>query len=193
MVRASDPSGLLTLTQIQPITVLFTIPADAIPQVSDALRSGRRLQALAYDRDGALRAVLAEVRNTFGERHDYLIAHADGRPIAAGETIEARKVFHVSPFCEVKGRYAFRFRAAPSRWLARVDLHDDASGTPLIETWISGRAEPLDPAHVRSLLWRYRWFTLGVVARIHWQAAKLWMKRVPFFTKPTPPSSALSR
>ncbi|MFN8009974.1 MAG: MdtA/MuxA family multidrug efflux RND transporter periplasmic adaptor subunit [Holophagaceae bacterium] len=55
MVRASDPSGLLTLTQIQPITVLFTIPADAIPQVSDALRSGRRLQALAYDRDGTTR------------------------------------------------------------------------------------------------------------------------------------------
>lgn len=147
----------------------------------------------AYDRDGALRAVLAEVRNTFGERHDYLVAHADGRPIAAGETIEARKVFHVSPFCEVKGRYAFRFRAAPSRWLARVDLHDDASGTPLIETWISGRAEPLDPARVRSLLWRYRWFTLGVVARIHWQAAKLWAKRIPFFTKPAPPPSALSR
>lgn len=55
MVRASDPSGLLTLTQIQPITVLFTIPADAIPQVAGALRSGRRLPALAYDRDGTTR------------------------------------------------------------------------------------------------------------------------------------------
>lgn len=55
MVRASDPSGLLTLTQVQPITVLFTIPADAISQVADALRSGRRLQAQAYDRDGTTR------------------------------------------------------------------------------------------------------------------------------------------
>jgi uncharacterized protein len=148
---------------------------------------------VAYDREGAVRAVLAEVRNTFGERHDYLIAHEDGRPIAAGEALEARKVFHVSPFCDVRGRYAFRFHAGAKRWLARIDHFDDDSAEPLIETWISGRAEPLEPAGVRSLFWRFRWFTLGVIARIHWQAAKLAWKRVPFFTKPAPPDAALSR
>jgi multidrug efflux system membrane fusion protein len=51
MVRAADPSGLLTLTQVQPITVIFTIPADAIPQVAGPLRAGRRLPAQAFDRD----------------------------------------------------------------------------------------------------------------------------------------------
>ena len=149
---------------------------------------------VAHDRDDAVRAVLAEVRNTFGERHDYLVAHDDGRPIASGDTLDARKVFHVSPFCEVKGRYAFRFHFGPARWLARIDYHDDDGvPTPLLETWISGRAEPLERRSVRRLWWRYRWFTLGVIARIHWQAAKLVLKRVPFFFKPAPPREALTR
>ena len=149
---------------------------------------------VAHDRQGRVRAVLAEVCNTFGERHDYLVAHDDGRPIASGEVLEARKRFHVSPFCEVRGRYAFRFHFAPSRWLARVDYHDDAGNPgPLLETWISGSAEPLDRPGVRRLLRRYRWFTLGVILRIHWQAARLAWKRVPSFAKPAPPTTTLTR
>lgn len=164
---------------------------------------------VACDRDALPRAVLAQVRNTFGECHDYLVAHPDGRPITSGEVLTARKVFHVSPFCEVKGRYAFRFHFGPRRWLARIDyLDDDTSATdgprtatapgqtssePLIETWISGTAETLDRASARSLLWRYRWFTLAVMLRIHWQAAKLAIKRVPFHTKPAPPGATLTR
>ena len=68
--------------------------------------------------------MLCEVRNTFGERHLYLLANADGAPLASGATLAAAKVFHVSPFCDVKGRYAFRFHFAADRWLARIDYHD---------------------------------------------------------------------
>jgi len=49
------------------------------------------------------------VNNTFGERHRYLLAHPDGRPIRRGETLAASKVFHVSPFNPVAGGYRFRF------------------------------------------------------------------------------------
>ncbi len=76
-----------------------------------------------HDRAGNLAAVLAEVSNTFGERHNYLVAHADGRPIRAGETLEARKVFHVSPFMAVQGHYRFRFHARPgdrASWRASI-------------------------------------------------------------------------
>ena len=52
---------------------------------------------------------MCEVNNTFGERHCYLLAHDDGRSLAWGEEVSARKVFHVSPFCAVDGRYRFRF------------------------------------------------------------------------------------
>jgi DUF1365 family protein len=149
---------------------------------------------LCHDRVGAVRAVLAEVHNTFGERHNYLLADPAGRPLVSGATLTARKVFHVSPFCEVKGRYTFRFHFGPARWLARIDyFDDDAQAAPLLETWISGDLRPLTRAATRALPWRYRWFTLGVVARIHWQALRLWTKRVPFFSKPAPPPTLTTR
>lgn len=148
---------------------------------------------VCHDVAGRVAAVLAEVNNTFGERHHYLVAHPDGRVIADGDTIEARKVFHVSPFCAVRGRYAFRFHFGPERWLARIDYFDDDDGAPLIATSISGAVRPLTRKGARALLARYPVFTIGVVARIHWQAARLWLKRVPWFAKPAPPTSAISR
>lgn len=148
---------------------------------------------VCHDARRQVRAVLAEVNNTFGERHLYLLANDDGAPIASGQTMRARKSFHVSPFCEVKGEYRFRFRFGDDRWLARIDYYDDPSDAePLLATSIGGEVEPV-PRSAASLFWRYRWFTLGVVARIHLQAAKLWLRRVPWFTKPAPPTLPLTR
>ncbi|NDP41748.1 MAG: DUF1365 domain-containing protein [Aromatoleum sp.] len=148
---------------------------------------------VCHDVNGAVRAVLCEVCNTFGECHNYLLAHPDGRALTSGETLPACKVFHVSPFCDVKGRYAFRFHFGADRWLARIDYFDDDGPLPLLETSVSGRAAPVEPAAVRSLVWRYRLFTFGVVARIHWQALRLFVKRVPFFAKPAPPPQRTTR
>lgn len=143
--------------------------------------------------DGTVRAVLVEVNNTFGESHQYLLARDDGAPLASGQTFRARKEFHVSPFCAVRGHYTFRFHFGPGRWLARIDYFEPDDAHALLETHVSGIAEPLPARGPLPLFWRYRWFTLGVVARIHWQAAKLWFKRVPFFTKPSPPHQPLTR
>ena len=149
---------------------------------------------VCHDRSGSVRAVLCEVCNTFGERHNYLVAHPDGRPLVSGETLRARKVFHVSPFCDVQGGYAFRFHFGAERWLARIDYFDDASATePLLETRISGRVAPLAQGDAWRLLRRYRWYTLGVIARIHWQALRLWTKRIRFFPKPAPPQQMTTR
>jgi DUF1365 family protein len=70
---------------------------------------------LCHDRDGGLRAILCEVNNTFGEHHNYLLAHPDGSLIEPDDVLEARKVFHVSPFCDIKGKYVFRFRSRQHR------------------------------------------------------------------------------
>ena len=152
---------------------------------------------VCHDGAGAVRAVLCEVCNTFGESHNYLLAHPDGRPLVSGETLHSRKAFHVSPFCEVKGGYAFRFSFSAAHWLARIDYDDGddlaSRGGTLLETSISGAAAPLTAREIRRLLWRYRWFTLGVIGRIHWQALKLWSKRVPFFAKPDPPLQRTTR
>lgn len=138
--------------------------------------------------DGTLAAIVAEVNNTFGERHCYLLA---GEDLAWGRELQARKVLHVSPFCGVQGRYRFRFMRSAERIVARVD-HDDADG-PLLLTSVGGRLAPLTAASARAAFFGMPLMTLGVIARIHWQALKLWAKRVPFFRKPTPPGIAVTR
>ena len=138
--------------------------------------------------DGSLRAIVVEVNNTFGQRHCYLLDAP-----RYGQECLARKVFHVSPFCAVEGSYRFRFMLSADglRSVARID-HDDATG-PLIETSVSGQLQPLTPASARRAFWRYPAMTFGVVARIHWQALKLWLKKVPFFRQPALPSSFVTR
>lgn len=154
-----------------------------------------------HSADGGLVAIVAEVNNTFGERHCYLLeAPRYGKPCTA------RKVFHVSPFFDVAGDYRFVFMRTPpaaegttggtgrphqGRLVARVDLAD-ATG-PLIHTSVSGTLEPLTPSTQRRALWAHPALTLGVVARIHWQALLLWRKGVRFFRKPLPPSAFVTR
>jgi len=141
--------------------------------------------------DGQLGAIVAEVNNTFGERHCYLLANDDGTPLAQGRELRANKVFHVSPFLAVEGAYRFRFMNRSDRVVARVD-HDDAQG-PLLLTSLSGALEPLSGAAIRRALFGYPLFTLGVIARIHWHALRLWLARVPFHRKPAPPRALVSR
>jgi DUF1365 family protein len=141
--------------------------------------------------DGALVAVIAEVNNTFGERHCYLLSEPDGAPLAQGREMRASKVFHVSPFCSVTGEYSFRFFNRADRAIARID-HHDAEG-PLLLTSLSGELVPADRRAVRRALFGQPLFTIGVIARIHWQALRLWLARVPFHRKPEPPEAFVSR
>ena len=114
--------------------------------------------------DGSLAAVLAEVNNTFGERHCYLLA---GPALAWGREQRAAKVFHVSPFSPIEGDYAFRFLRSGDggRIVVRID-HHDASG-PLLLTSLSGRLEPLDSASARRAFFGVPLMSFGVIARIH--------------------------
>lgn len=149
-----------------------------------------------HQSSGELIAVLAEVSNTFGERHNYLLAHPDGRPIVDGEVIERDKVFHVSPFMAVAGHYRFRFqlKSLPGRSPTRVACIDHAdAGGDLLHTVLTGAATPLTSGALLKAFVSYPLLTVGVVFRIHWQAVRLWTKRVPFFTKPNLPLEETTR
>lgn len=137
-----------------------------------------------HDAAGQLRAVLAEVNNTFGESHRYLmrIAHTAG----GSATAIADKQMHVSPFCEVKGHYRFRFRLDGASHCTGLDYHD-GDGV-LLRTALSGRPVPMTDSALAGALLRYPLLGLGIVFRIHWQAFRLWLKHVPFFSKPPAPS-----
>jgi uncharacterized protein len=147
----------------------------------------------AHRADGSLAAVLAEVNNTFGERHAYLL---QGPDLVWGQEVRATKVFHVSPFCAVAGQYRFRFQrqhgdnGLPCSTSARID-HDDDQG-PLLQTSTGGRLERLSRATVLRAFFGTPLMTFGVMFRIHWHALRLALKRVPFHRQPPAPEQFLS-
>jgi DUF1365 family protein len=140
-----------------------------------------------HRRDGSLAAIVAEVNNTFGERHCYLMSGA----LSWTQELRADKAMHVSPFCGVAGQYRFRFARSGNRIVARVE-HDDEAG-PLLITSVSGELAPATAARQWRAFAGQPLMTLMVVARIHWQALRLFAKRVPFFRKPQAPLQALTR
>ena len=155
----------------------------------------------AHDQGGALRAIVVEVNNTFGERHCYLLDQPQW-----GVEQRCTKVFHVSPFNTVQGHYRFQFvlseQAGQRHQIARVDYYDGApagadhpgaDSAAVLQTSISGSLQPVNRASLRQAFWRYPAMTLGVVLHIHTQALRLWLKRVPFFRKPVPPAQFVSR
>lgn len=150
-----------------------------------------------HRRDGSLRAVLCDVRNTFGERHFYLLE--TGAHIAWGSELAARKIFHVSPFCRVEGGYRFRFMRAERTTadgphevhLACID-YDDADGL-LLQTSLHGQARGISSLSVAGAFLAYPLMSFGVVAKIHLQALRLWLRRVPFISKPAAPQHKVTR
>lgn len=144
-----------------------------------------------HDRARDLRAVLCEVNNTFGERHLYLVAHDDNRPIHPSDWLQARKMFHVSPFLPVEGFYRFRFRLDEKG--ARADIHyHDAEG-PMLLTYVDGVRRDLTAASAVGAVLHHPLMTLMVVGRIHYQAVRLLLKKARFFRKPAPPAHDLTR
>jgi DUF1365 family protein len=138
--------------------------------------------------DGSLAAIVAEVNNTFGERHCYLLT---GPALDWGRQQVTAKVFHVSPFCHVEGQYRFCFAHSDDRIVARVE-HHDLDG-PLLITSVSGRFSAATRARQRAAFFGQPLMTLGVILRIHWQALRLWIKRVPFVRKPVAPEVFVTR
>ena len=148
-----------------------------------------------HDAAGNLPVVIVEVNNTFGERHCYLLRNPDGASLGGGRELTAVKVFHVSPFCPIEGGYRFRFHHAPRgndmRVVARIDYHDAAG--ELLRTSVSGTSRAFTTAALLTAFFTHPLMTFGVVARIHFQAIRLWLKGAPFFRKPAPPAHFVSR
>ncbi len=141
-------------------------------------------------RDGTLVAVLAEVHNTYGDRHCYLCRAPDGGPIRPETWIEAEKRFHVSPFFSTEGRYRFRFVVEPGRvgiWIR----YDDGKGAGL-STSLIGDRRPLSSSELVKALLRRPLGALKVTSLIHWQALKLFAKGVRFHPRPKPPEEIVT-
>ena len=139
-----------------------------------------------HAQDDSLRAIVVEVNNTFGERHCYVLDKPQW-----GQELTTDKVFHVSPFCRVQGHYRFRFMRTAQRVVARIE-HDDAQGV-LLKTSVSGVLQEATSEQCRRALWRHPAASMALILHIHWQALRLWLKGVKFYTKPKPPAEFVTR
>lgn len=146
---------------------------------------------LIRDTVGHLRVVIPEVTNTYGDRHSYLCHNADFDPIQAEDTLEARKIFHVSPFQPVEGGYRFRFDIGDERIAIRIDYSAGNNGG-LIATLAGPRCPLTNTGIIRALV-RRPFGSRRVLGLIHWQALKLWWKGAVFRSRPEPPKVEVSQ
>ncbi len=145
---------------------------------------------LCHDEAHALRVVIAEVSNTFGDRHSYLCHRDDRAPLTAADIVQARKILHVSPFQPVEGGYTFRFDIAPDRVAIRIDFTAGEGG---VVATLAGPRLPLTNLGILRACLRRPFGSRRVLALIHWQAVKLWWKGAPFRSRPAPPAEEVTR
>jgi len=138
---------------------------------------------LCHDRSGELKAVLCEVNNTFGETHSYLCRADNDQTIDGNLWLEAKKLFHVSPFLKREGTYRFRFDVREDKLGIWIDFYDAEQKRQLL-TSLVGDIVDLQPQAIRRALCRYPLVTLKAITLIHWQAIKLLFKRQKYVPKP---------
>ena len=135
--------------------------------------------------DGSLAAAIAEVSNTFGERWPYLLLPGDDGELR----VETEKRLHVSPFFALEQRYRFALCEPGERLWARIDVYEGE--TRRFGSVLAGERRELTDASLARVLVRYGHMPARVTRAIHWQALRLWVKRVPFHHKPSPPEGTL--
>jgi uncharacterized protein len=142
----------------------------------------------AYDDARKLSGMIYEVRNTFGERHTYVCPVEHGELTQAGLRQSQTKHFHVSPFMDMKAQYNFRL-TPPSATLNFRILERDDEG-PLLSATFSGTAKSLTTKNFMAHMVRIPFLGLKIVAGIHFEALKLWLKGAKFRRSPPPPVAA---
>ena len=133
-----------------------------------------------YRASGELALLIYEVRNTFGQIHPYVLKLDDGKDSdGAGDVVRQSqaKQFYVSPFIEMDTRY--HFRIAPPRETVKVRILQTNTTGPVLAAGFSGRSRPLVSRVLLKALLNLPLLTFKVVAAIHWEALRLWIKGTP--------------
>jgi DUF1365 family protein len=141
--------------------------------------------------DGALMALIYEVNNTFGQRHSYLVPVSAAQAGAAVIDQGCAKQLYVSPFNTMAQRYRFRVAPPGEAVSVGVSVHDDEDGA-VLNARIDGTRRELGDAALLRVFFTHPLLTLKVVAAIHWEALRLWLKRVPLQPRPEAPARELT-
>ncbi len=133
------------------------------------------------DATGELKAIVHAVRNTFGQRHDYVLTVRRER---GGWVYQASpKTFHVSPFLPMDLRYVFEIAPPDQTTHIGVDVFDD-EGLLLTASFDGQRCDLSDAALLRAAL-SHPWQVVGVLAAIVWEAVKIVLKGFRIYPDPT--------
>lgn len=135
-----------------------------------------------YDRGGKLQQMMAEVNNTFGESHNYWLTPQNERVAAAARRYTSEKRMHVSPFMSMNLEYDWIFTEPGEELVAHMNTVQE--GKPFFDATLQLTRREWTSAEVRRVVLAYPFMTARVIGAIHWQALRLWLKRVPVFRHP---------
>ena len=127
-----------------------------------------------YRADGELTLMIYEVRNTFGDIHSYVLPVKSDQRTSAGVRQQHEKLFYVSPFIEMAMRYHFRVSPPDQNVKLRI-LETDGEG-PLLAATFHGNRRALNTAELARAFVAFPLVTFKIVAAIHWEALRLWIK-----------------
>ncbi len=141
-----------------------------------------------YNAAGELYTTLYQVSNTFNQKHIYSV---EAKPVQVGKKSSLRhqadKVFYVSPFINMDCQYRFRI-ATPGDVLKVLIRQEDREGL-LLNATLTGKSTPLTAKGLIAMALKRPLFTYKVIAGIHWEALRLWLKKIPLVSRKgiTPP------
>lgn len=135
-----------------------------------------------YGLSGKLEAVLAEVSSTFGETRNYWHRVSDQKNAENALHFRTPKTMHVSPFMAMDLEYDFIF--TPPQKEAVVHMNTRQQGKVFFDATLKLEKHPWTSESLHRILLRHPWMTAKVVGAIHWQALRLYFKKVPVFTHP---------
>ena len=142
---------------------------------------------LGYQND-ALIGTIAEVNNTFGDRHSYM-CELGGKPLEPGAPLLAEKMMHVSPFQTVDGQYSFVFNVLSDKILIKINLVMASGG---VFANLVGSRTPLSNLGILKMLMKRPFGSLRTIVLIYWQALQLKFRGETYLTRPAPPKKEVS-
>jgi len=145
-----------------------------------------------YGTDKKLSAIIYEVRNTFGEQHSYVVPLQETERNRQNQVHHCDKKLHVSPFFDQRGGYVFRHRV-PDEKLGLFIRYQDVDGTPLLHAALNGQKVPMKSSIIVHYCLKFPLMTFKVIAGIHWEALKLWLKGLKISRKPPAPKAFFSK
>jgi uncharacterized protein len=135
-----------------------------------------------YDAAGKLELMMAEVNNTFGERYNYWLHASNEQGSRTAKRYRTAKHMHVSPFMDINLTYDWIFTAPGDRLLAHMNTR--SRGAAFFDATLELERRPWERRELHRVLASYPLMTLRVIAAIHWEALKLWLKGIPVFAHP---------